>query len=503
MPPSFTAGVRDSLSNLAASLGAGKDKAAYDSFVLFDLDRGQIEAMYRGDWLARKVVDIVPYDMVREWREWSGHREDVVRVEAAERRLGLRKALQRALVLGRLYGGGAIVIGTGETDPAALARPLDPEALPRGGLKFLHAVSRWQLAAPAIDRDPLSPWFGEAVSYEVAAPERGSLRLHPSRVVRFLGNEWPDPSLGASVWSDSVLLALYDAIHAVALTTAGATSLMHEAKVDVVTVPNLSEHLSSADTTAQLSARFAYAAAMKSINNLLLLGDGETWARQRIDFAGLPEMVRTFLQVAAGAADIPVTRLLGQSPAGLSATGDSDTRNYYDMISARQEIDLRPQLERLDRLILRSEGIDPARLTFAFRPLWQMDAATKATVALTKAQATQVYAGLGLWPSETTARLVEAQVVEDGTYPGAEGIFAEAQRAGANATDARSTTDAFPAGSGSRSYENEPRDPDGRWATGGGVSVTPVGFHLERERRRRREKRRKRSRERERELKPH
>ena len=54
-------------------------------------------------------------------------------------------------------------------------------------------------------------------------------------------------------------------------------------------------------------------------------------------------MVRTFLQVAAGAADIPVTRLLGQSPAGLSATGDSDTRNYYDMIAARQELDLRPQ----------------------------------------------------------------------------------------------------------------------------------------------------------------
>ncbi len=178
----------------------------------------------------------------------------------------------------------------------------------------------------------------------------------------------------ASVWSDSVLQALYDAIHAVALTTAGATSLMHEAKVDVVTVPNLSEHLSSADTTAQLSARFAYAAAMKSINNLLLLGDGETWARQRVDFAGLPEMVRTFLQVAAGAADIPVTRLLGQSPAGLSATGDSDTRNYYDMIAARQELDLRPQLERLDRLILASEGLDPGALSFAFRPLWQMDA---------------------------------------------------------------------------------------------------------------------------------
>ena len=117
--------------------------------------------------------------------------------------------------------------------------------------------------------------------------------------------------------------------------------------MDVVTVPNLSEHLANAATTAQLSARFSYASAMKSINNLLLLGDGETWARQRIDFAGLPELVRTFLQVAAGAADVPVTRLLGQSPAGLSATGDHDTRNYYDMIAARQELDLRPRLERL------------------------------------------------------------------------------------------------------------------------------------------------------------
>ena len=124
-----------------------------------------------------------------------------------------------------------------------------------------------------------------------------------------------------------MLQSLYDAVHAAALSLAGATSLLHEAVVDVVTVPNLSEYLNSAETTAQLSARFAYAAAMKSMNNLLLLGDGESWSRQSVDFAGIPEMARTFLQVAAGAADIPVTRLLGQSPAGLSATGKSDVRN--------------------------------------------------------------------------------------------------------------------------------------------------------------------------------
>ncbi|MCW6511407.1 DUF1073 domain-containing protein [Lichenifustis flavocetrariae] len=454
----------DSLSNLAASLNDGKDKQAHDAFFIPSLARDQIESLYRGDWLARKIVDIVPYDCVREWRTWAGDRADVKRIESVERALNLRHAVQRAMVMGRLYGGGALIIGTTETDPAALMTELRPKDVGPNGIAFLHAVSRWQLAVAEIERDPLSPWFGEPKAYEVTAPERGSLTLHPSRVIRFLGNPLADPSLfGADLWSDSVLTTLYDAIHAVALTTTGATSLMHEAKVDVVTVPNLSEHLSNAATTAQLSARFSYAATMKSLNNLLLLGDGETWARQKIDFAGLPEMVRTFLQVAAGAADIPVTRLLGQSPAGLSATGDHDTRNYYDMIAARQEIELRPQLERLDRLLFASAGVTLGALAFTFRPLWQMDAAAQAAIALQKAQATQIYAGLGLWPTEVMAGLVRGQLAEDGTYPNIQARLTESTaddigstRAAAHPSIDNPTID----------YEGQGHDPNGWWSRG-------------------------------------
>ena len=94
--------------------------------------------------------------------------------------------------------------------------------------------------------------YGAPKAYQVVAPSAA-----PWCCIRFLGTPLADPALsGADLWSDSVLTALYDAIHAVALITAGATSLMDEAKVDVVTVPNLSEHLSNAAITAQLSARF-------------------------------------------------------------------------------------------------------------------------------------------------------------------------------------------------------------------------------------------------------
>ncbi len=280
-----------------------------------------------------------------------------------------------------------------------------------------------------------------------------------------------------------MLQVLYDAVHAAALSLAGATSLLHEAKVDIVTVPNLSEHLSSTETTEQLSARFAYAAAMKSINNLLLLGDGESWSRQSVDFSGLPEMARTFLQVAAGAADIPVTRLLGQSPSGLSATGESDVRNYYDMIAARQELDLHPQLERLDRLICWSEDIDEGALGFTFRPLWQLDEPAKAALALSKAQATQIYAGLKLWPAAVTAKLVEAQLVQDGTYPNAVAVFAES---GAVAVGDAAFADDLSAGGAALNYLHEKRNRIGEWAEEDEDADDLLGLVSWRERRRKR-----------------
>jgi len=41
-----------------------------------------------------------------------------------------------------------------------------------------------------------------------------------------------------------------------------------------------------------------------------------------------------------------------------------------------------------------------------------LDAARQANVALAKAQASHIYAGLNLWPAETTARLVEAKLID-------------------------------------------------------------------------------------------
>ena len=130
------------------------------------------------------------------------------------------------------------------------------------------------------------------------------------------------------------------------------------------------------------------------------------------------------------------------------------------MIAARQELDLRPQLERIDALLLRSVGVDPGALRFAFRPLWQLSAQEKAQVALAKAQATQVYAGLGLWPAGVVARLAEGQLLEDGTYPTAAAVFGSGSDDGSGQGEERQPVTDFNVA--------QLRDPQGRWTMGGG-----------------------------------
>ena len=74
---------RDGLENLMAGLGNGQDKRAQSSFVnnkLLSAQGNEVElnAMYRTDWLCGKVVDIIPDDMTREWRKFSGEIEPEV-----------------------------------------------------------------------------------------------------------------------------------------------------------------------------------------------------------------------------------------------------------------------------------------------------------------------------------------------------------------------------------------------------------------------------------------
>ena len=184
-------------------------------------------------------------------------------------------------------------------------------------------------------------------------------------------------------------------------------------------------------------ARLGLANQGKSISGMLVLDKEEDYEQKKITLADVQTVMMAFLEVCAGAAQMPMTRLLGKSPGGLGSNGAGEIRHYYDTCSSRQETDLRAPLNRLDRVLKRHAiGATPASLDYRWVPLWQLTEAEKAAVALQKAQATQVLLATGLVPFGALAVATQSQIAADGMYPGFESALAEEIAAGRQVTEA-------------------------------------------------------------------
>lgn len=427
--------VNDSLTNLTTGLGTDRDKNMYTQFADFvQLDDVQLLAAYRGDWIARKVVDIPAHDATRRWRAWQADNEQIEMLEAEEKRLGLRRKVRAAMKWGRLFGGGALIMGIPDDDPA---KPLDKEkGIRQGALKYVHAVTRRQLTAGELEDDISLEIYGVPRDYTVNTKDGGITKIHCSRVVRFVGNELPDPDLPSQTpgWGDSVLQAVEDAIKQASGASSGIATLIHEAKIDVIKLPGLMDKVADPQYRERVLERYKLANVSKSFINSLLLDAEEEWERIVVNFASLPDVLKLYLLIAAGAADIPATRMLGQSPLGMNSTGESDMRNYYDRIEADQEDDLSPAIATLDEMLIWSTfGSRDKNIYYEWNELWQMDDAQRAELASKKAATHQVDVGLGLIDPEALRIARQNQLIEDGFYPGFEAALEEAEKLAAAA----------------------------------------------------------------------
>jgi phage-related protein (TIGR01555 family) len=380
----------------------------------------QLLASYRNSWLTRKVVNIPALDALRRWRDWQADQADITKIEAEEKRLGLQTKLLRCQVLARLWGGAAIFIGTGSAD---LSQPLEPDSVARGGLKYLTVMSRRELAVDGLDEDPVSEFYGKPKRYQVISG-RGNdfLEIHPSRLAVQIGQMHPDPWLatGSSYgWGDSVLQSGFTALQNADSTSANIATLVFEACVDVFKVPGLMENMGDKVYRDKILERFTLAAAGKSITKALLMDGEEEYERRQTAFSTLPDVMQAFFLQVGGAYDIPMTRLMGQSPGGMNSTGEHDMNNYQDNVTARQELEIQPSIWRLDECLIRSAlGARPDELFYLWAPLQQMNEKQRAEIGKIHADTANVLSQTNLFLPEELREVVGNQLVETGLYPG-------------------------------------------------------------------------------------
>jgi len=363
--------IADGLQSLATRLGTSGDKASTVSYAINMLDDQQLEAAFRTSWIMRKVVTIPAMDAVRKWREWSG--KDAKLIEEMEDTFRVRAKINEAKWKSRLYGGAAILIGTGRDD---LDQPLDPRKTRRGDLRYLTVITRKDIIAGLAEIDPRSPRYGLPIDYQFSTNTGEVLRVHPSRLVEFRGEALPTQFLAGSGqygWGDSTLQSIYTACQHLDMTMANMASLVFDAKTDIIKIDGLSDNITDPKYEEMLFKRFATARMLKGNNGTLILDKEEEYESKSYSFSGLSDIADRFMQVASGAADIPMTRLLGTSPGGLNSTGEGDLNNYYDRVQAMQTLEIEPAMSVLDEVLIRSTlGDWPEDITYEWRPLKQM-----------------------------------------------------------------------------------------------------------------------------------
>lgn len=361
----------DGLKSLIGNMGnPNRDKAASVVFHENDITDDQLNAAYSSNWIARKIVDIPARDALRKWRTWNTDYQP--EIEEEERRLDVRARVLEACIKARLLGGAAIYIGT-DQEPS---EPLDVERIKQGGILYLTVLTRREITANDLEQDPMTPYYGRPKSYTLSSSVN-QVTIHPSRLIIFYGDEVADTwhSSGTTMgWGESVLKATADSIKQAGGTFANVASLIFEANVDVIGVPDLLTNLSQKGYEERLLQRFGLAAAGKGINGTLIMDSLETYERRHANFANLHELMEGFAIMCASAADIPVTRFLGRSPGGMNSTGDSDLSNYHDKLQSAQTLEIGPAMYLLDKCLVRSAlGNYPEEISYDWTPLKQMN----------------------------------------------------------------------------------------------------------------------------------
>lgn len=391
---------KDSYRNQAARLGYGTPNLLEATeYPLTRLTKNYqlMNSLYRSHWVVRRLIDVVPSDMLKSWIKLESQMppDQIKRFDKVVRATKLKERLLEGLRWGRLYGGAAgVILIEGQGD--MLAEPLDLDMVMPGTFKGLLILDRWSGIQPLstqVVTNLNDPDFGLPESYTISNEtlSRG-VEVHHSRIVRFPGRDLPYWEKQQEMyWGASEVEHIFDELRKRDNTSWNIASLVFNANLRVMKMKDMEQIFTTLDERAVQDIYSVIQAQnwLMSNTGTQLLGSEDEFQTFQYAFSGLDKVYENFMMDLAGAAEMPVTKLFGRSPAGMNATGESDMQNYYDSIEEKQETYLRPPIDRLLPIILMSEfGAIPDDVDYSFNPVRRptenesADLASKRTTAV-------------------------------------------------------------------------------------------------------------------------
>lgn len=382
--------------------------------------------------LIRACVETVADDMTRAWITLKGGEtrageagDRLKRLDAAAREAGLQTLFHEAAELVGYEGGAFIFIDTGASGDA-LRHPLHLGRFSseiRAGFPLRFTVVDPVNVFPG-DYNSLSPlqpdYFRPAWWWVLGE------RVHASRLIRLTANEVPvllRPSYNFLGIAQAQIL--WDYVLHFQECRAAEARLLTKFSLTVFKT-SMADVLFSAQGTSQLDARIRYMIRTMSNDGVLAVDkDTEEVVKLATPLSGVTDIVRQALEFLAALNRTPAVKLLGISPSGFNATGESDIRNYYDHITSQQEKVLRAGIQRaLDCLQLQAFGEIDHALSFDFAPLGEEDRAALAARQKTRADTLAVYVSRNIISPEEARKTLAAAPdsgfadIDPGAVPG-------------------------------------------------------------------------------------
>jgi len=176
------------------------------------------------------------------------------------------------------------------------------------------------------------------------------------------------------------------------VSSSSLVSMTRNATQKVFKIANLSQKLAQSSTVGshgnleKLLEKITVSAGVEGITVVDADSDISLLITQFEGAVSANENLR--LDLCANIGGAPYTKVFGNSASGMNATGEGDTRNWYDSIEAKRR-QLMPGVLKLLKVMYRSKfgKSPPPSFRFNFKPLWQSSDAEKADILAKKTQA--------------------------------------------------------------------------------------------------------------------
>lgn len=405
----------DSWQNVVTGLGTSVDKALHHRMYPETwYDEHELEDTYYSDAFSRRVVtEIVKASLRPGWNltapsELETEQSQIQEAAILDLLAALRfeDAYREARYWGRLYGRGALLVVT--DDSSDLSEPLEAERVQR--FIYVEALTSMEFTPAGVYyTDPMSPKFGEPEIWTVHRASGGvataAFDVHETRLIMTGGETTSLEKRVENSWRDaSVLQSTYKHLSRLDAGLAGIGHMMTDSSQAVLKIRHLTEMMGGGEDLSVFTNRMRVLEFARSLHIMPVDADGEDFSYVERSFAGIADLVDRLAQTAAGAASMPLTLFWGQSPAGLSATGESDISLWDDQVRAEQtEID-EPNIEWIVRLAAYATGAtEPESWGAEFNPIRQMSHLERTEHQKIVAEMDQIYVAQGILEPEEIA----------------------------------------------------------------------------------------------------